>query len=52
VLLEEREAFYGGAAGGGKSAALLMAALRHVDQPGYAALLLRRSFPQLSQPGC
>jgi hypothetical protein len=51
LILAEREAFYGGAAGGGKSAALLMAALRHVDQPGYAALLLRRSFPQLSQPG-
>jgi hypothetical protein len=50
-LLEEREAFYGGAAGGGKSAALLMAALRHVDQPGYAALILRRTFVQLSQPG-
>lgn len=51
LLLDDREAFYGGAAGGGKSAALLMAALRHVDTAGYAALLLRRSFPQLSQPG-
>lgn len=51
LLLENREAFYGGAAGGGKSAALLMAALQFVDTPGYAALLLRRTFPQLSQPG-
>ena len=51
LIAAEREVFYGGAAGGGKSAALLMATLRHVDQPGYAALLLRRSFPQLSQPG-
>jgi hypothetical protein len=50
-LLDEREAFYGGAAGGGKSAALLMAALQYVDVPGYAALLLRRTFPQLTQPG-
>jgi hypothetical protein len=51
LLLDEREAFYGGAAGGGKSAALLMAALQYVDTPGYAALLLRRTFPQLTQPG-
>lgn len=50
LLLDQREAFYGGAAGGGKSAALLTAALQYVDVPGYAALILRRSFPQLSQP--
>jgi len=47
LLLKEREAFYGGAAGGGKSAALLMAALQFVDVPGYSALLLRRTFPEL-----
>jgi hypothetical protein len=51
LLLDCREAFYGGAAGGGKSAALLMAALQYADVPGYAALILRKSFPQLSQPG-
>lgn len=51
LCLDCREAFYGGAAGGGKSAALLMAALQHVDRPGYAALLLRRTFVQLNQPG-
>ena len=51
LLLNNEEAFYGGAAGGGKSEALLMAALQYVDVPGYAALLLRRTFPQLSQPG-
>jgi hypothetical protein len=45
------EAFYGGAAGGGKSDALLMAALQYVDVPGYAALILRRTFKQLSLPG-
>ncbi len=45
------EAMYGGAAGGGKSDALLMAALLHVDQPGYAALLLRRTYADLSLPG-
>lgn len=45
------EALYGGAAGGGKSDALLMAALQYVDQPGYAALLLRRTFADLALPG-
>lgn len=48
---DAREAFYGGAAGGGKSSALLMAALKYVDVPGYAALLLRRTFSDLSKPG-
>lgn len=43
------EALYGGAAGGGKSDALLMGALRYVEVPGYAALLLRRTYPELSQ---
>jgi hypothetical protein len=47
LLLDCREAFYGGAAGGGKSAGLLAAALQYVDTPGYAALLLRKSFPEL-----
>jgi len=45
------EAFYGGAAGGGKSSALLMAALQQVHHPDYAALLLRRSYADLSLPG-
>ena len=44
------EALYGGAAGGGKSSALLAAALQYVDVPGYAALLLRRTFRDLNQP--
>ena len=51
LLLDHREALYGGAAGGGKSVALLMAALQYVDVPGYNALLLRRTFPQLAMPG-
>lgn len=46
-----REALYGGAAGGGKSSAILMSALQFVDVPGYAALLLRKSFSDLAQPG-
>jgi hypothetical protein len=45
------EILYGGAAGGGKSEAMLMAAAQYVDVPGYAALILRRTYPQLSQPG-
>jgi predicted phage terminase large subunit-like protein len=51
LCLPHREAFYGGAAGGGKSDALLMAALMFVDVPGYAALILRRSYADLSLPG-
>ena len=42
---EAKEAFYGGAAGGGKTDALLMAALAHVDVPGYAALLFAAPSP-------
>jgi len=51
LLHNYREAFYGGAAGGGKSDSLLMAALQYVDVPGYAALLLRRTYADLSLPG-
>ena len=45
------EALFGGAAGPGKSEALLMAALQYVDVPGYAALILRKTFKQLTKPG-
>jgi hypothetical protein len=51
LLLDCEEAFYGGAAGGGKSDALLMAALQYVDVPGYDALIVRRTYPELSKPG-
>lgn len=50
LLLPHREGFYGGAAGGGKSDALLMAALQYADSPNYNALLLRRTFRELSMP--
>ena len=49
LLTEAEEAMYGGAAGGGKSDALLMGALQYVDQPGYASLILRRSYADLSK---
>jgi len=47
LALDCKEGLYGGAAGGGKSDALLMAALQYVHVPGYSALLLRRTFPEL-----
>ena len=50
LAVETLEALYGGAAGGGKSDALLMAALEHVDVPGYSALVLRRTFEDLAKP--
>jgi len=50
LALTCREALFGGSAGGGKSDALLMAALMYIDEPGYAALLLRRTYADLSLP--
>lgn len=49
LCFEGREALYGGSAGGGKSVAILAAALQFVETPGYAALILRRTFKQLSK---
>lgn len=45
----EDEALYGGAAGGGKSDALVIEALRQVHIPHYKALIIRKTFPQLSE---
>lgn len=44
------EVFFGGSCGGGKSESLLMAALQYVDVPGYSAIILRRTFKDLSEP--
>ena len=51
LLLDCLEAFYGGAAGGGKSDALLMGALQYVDHADYDALIVRRTYAELSKPG-
>jgi predicted phage terminase large subunit-like protein len=51
LYLTGAEALFGGAAGGGKSDALLMGALQFVDVPGYAAILFRRTYADLSLPG-
>lgn len=50
MLCDHKEVFYGGSAGGGKTVGLLMCALQYVDMPEYSALLVRRTYPQLSQP--
>ena len=51
LLNDIMEVLYGGAAGGGKSEAGLMGAAQFVDVPGYAALILRRSYRDLALPG-
>jgi hypothetical protein len=51
LVLDQLEALYGGAAGGGKSDALLAGALQYVNEPGYASLILRRTFADLALPG-
>ena len=45
----EDEALYGGAAGGGKSDALVLEALRQIHIPHYKGLILRKTYPQLSE---
>ena len=42
--------FYGGAAGPGKTSFLLMAAVQYVHYPHYRALILRKTFADLSLP--
>jgi PBSX family phage terminase large subunit len=51
LLLNQQEVMFGGAGSSGKSDSLLMAALQYVDVPGYSALILRRTFADLSLPG-
>lgn len=51
LYLDDFEVLFGGAAGGGKSDTLLEAAAQYVDVPGYAALIIRKSYKDLSLPG-
>lgn len=51
LSLKNREVMFGGSGGGGKSDALLMSALQYVDVPGYSALLLRTTWPDLNKAG-
>lgn len=51
MLLDGKEAFYGGAAGGGKSDALLMCGLQYVDVKGYAGIIFRKTYSDLTKPG-
>lgn len=51
LIAQEREVLFGGAAGGAKSSGLLMGALEFAEVPGYKALILRRTFAELSKPG-
>lgn len=52
LLLNDREhVLFGGAAGGGKSSWLLGSALEFADVPGYSAILFRRKYTDLRQPG-
>ena len=43
--------FYGAAAGPGKTSFLLMAAVQYVQHPHYRALILRKTYADLSLPG-
>ncbi len=45
----EDEGLYGGAAGGGKSDAMVIEATRQVHIPHYKGLILRKTYPQLTE---
>lgn len=49
--VDAKEALFGGAAGGGKSSALLYTAMKYVHDPRYSALLVRKTYADLSKPG-
>src|SRR5918996_994793 len=51
LSLPHAEILFGGQAGPGKTSALLMAAMLYIDVPGYAAMLFRRTYQDLSLPG-
>jgi hypothetical protein len=45
------EILFGGSGGPGKSDALLMSALQYVEVPGYAGLIIRKTYSDLGEPG-
>lgn len=51
LLREFREVAFGGQVGGGKSEFLIQDALQYVDIPGYSALIIRKKYTDLAQPG-
>jgi len=51
MSLSCRDAMYGGSAGCGKSYALLGSALQGINIPSYSAIIFRKTFKDLSQPG-
>jgi len=42
---------YGGSAGGGKTWGLLLDPLRDIDVPGFGAIIIRRTFPEITNLG-
>jgi hypothetical protein len=44
-------AIYGGAAGSGKTFALLLEGVRHQRNPQFSAVLFRRTYPEVTNPG-
>lgn len=49
--LDDREVLYGGAAGGGKSSALLYTAMKYCHVPTYSAVVIRKTYADLSKAG-
>lgn len=43
--------FYGGSAGGGKTVAILLEVCRHLDKPGFGAVIFRRTCPEITNEG-
>lgn len=42
---------YGGAAGGGKTFGLIMEPMRHINKPGFGAVVFRREYTQITSQG-
>ena len=50
LLMPDREVLFGGSAGPGKTYALLAGGVQFADVPGFKAVILRRTYSQLSKP--